>query len=112
MPSGSDIRVPPRALSAAKQGRAERPGAAGSPAGAEEVHSLPTQPGTEKPQIRKSPTRGNRVGLFAVHSTSRDGNLAREGGVVRSDIRVPELCEGGCPCRSEDEHRRPHNLTS
>ena len=42
MPSGSDIRVPPRALSAAKQGRAERPGAAGSPAGAEEVHSLPT----------------------------------------------------------------------
>ena len=26
-----------------------------------------------------------------------------------SDIRVPELCEGGCPCRSEDEHRRPHN---
>lgn len=42
MPSGSDIRVPSRALSAAKQGRAERPGAAGSPAGAEEVHSLPT----------------------------------------------------------------------
>ena len=29
-PSGSDIRVPARALSAAKQGRAERPGAAGS----------------------------------------------------------------------------------
>ena len=41
MPSGSDIRVPPRALSAVKQGGAERPGAAGSPAGAEEVHSLP-----------------------------------------------------------------------
>ena len=35
-PSGSDIRVPARALSAAKQGRAERPGAAGSPAGAKE----------------------------------------------------------------------------
>lgn len=26
-----------------------------------------------------------------------------------SDIRVPELCEGGCPCRSEDEHRHPQN---
>ena len=36
IPSGSDIRVPPRALSAAKQGEAERPGAAGTPAGAEE----------------------------------------------------------------------------
>ena len=45
IPSGSDIRVPPRALSAAKQGRAERPGAAGAPAGAEEGYSVPpTQP--------------------------------------------------------------------
>ena len=45
IPSGSDIRVPPRALSAAKQGRAERPGAAGAPAGAEEGYSIPpTQP--------------------------------------------------------------------
>ena len=55
MPSGSDIRVPPRALSAAKQGRAERPGAAGSPAGAEEVHSLPTQPGTENHRYERAP---------------------------------------------------------
>ena len=45
IPSGSDIRVPPRALSAAKQGEAERPGAAGAPAGAEEGYSVPpTQP--------------------------------------------------------------------
>ena len=54
MPSGSDIRVPPRALSAAKQGRAERPGAAGSPAGAEEVHSLPTHR-VQKPIDTKEP---------------------------------------------------------
>ena len=64
MPSGSDIRVPPRALSAAEQGRAERPGAAGSPAGAEEVHSLPTQPGTENHRDERAPTRGNRVGAL------------------------------------------------
>ena len=45
IPSGSDIRVPTRALSAAKQGEAERPGAAGAPAGAEEGYSVPpTQP--------------------------------------------------------------------
>ena len=44
IPSGSDIRVPPRALSAAKQGEAERPGAAGAPAGAEEGYSVPPSP--------------------------------------------------------------------
>ena len=44
IPSGSDIRVPPRTLSAAKQGEAERPGAAGAPAGAEEGYSVPTHP--------------------------------------------------------------------
>ena len=45
IPSGSDIRVPTRALSAAKQGETERPGAAGAPAGAEEGYSVPpTQP--------------------------------------------------------------------
>ena len=62
MPSGSDIRVPPRALSAAKQGRAERPGAAGSPAGAEEVHGLPTHRVKKTIEIEESPTRGNRAG--------------------------------------------------
>ena len=44
IPSGSDIRVPPRTLSAAKQGEAERPGTAGAPAGAEEGYSVPTHP--------------------------------------------------------------------
>ena len=44
IPSGSDIRVPTRALSAAKQGEAERPGAAGAPAGAEEGYSVPPSP--------------------------------------------------------------------
>lgn len=56
MPSGSDIRVPPRALSAAKRGRAERSGAAGSPAGAEEVHSLPTHQVKKTIEIEESPT--------------------------------------------------------
>ena len=81
MPSGSDIRVPPRALSAAKQGRAERPGAAGAPAGAEEVHSLPThrvkktieieESPMQKPIDTKEPPHEVIVwGLFAVHSAS------------------------------------------
>ena len=70
MPSGSDIRVPPRALSAAKQGRAEHPGAAGSPAGAEEVHSLPTHR-VQKPIDTKEPPHEVIVwGLFAVHGAS------------------------------------------
>ena len=70
MPSGSDIRVPPRALSAAKQGRAERPGAAGSPAGAEEVHSLPTRWASKTTEM-KEPLHEEIVwGLFAVHSAS------------------------------------------
>ena len=68
MPSGSDIRVPPRALSAAKRGRAERPGAAGAPVGAEEVHGLPTHR-APKPIYTKEPPHEVIVwGLFAVHS--------------------------------------------
>ena len=62
MPSGSDIRVPLRVLSAAKQGRAERPGVAGSPAGAEEAHSLPAHQAQKTIEIEESPTRGNRAG--------------------------------------------------
>ena len=61
MPSGSDIRVPSRALSAAKRGGAERPGAAGSPAGAEEVHSLPTHRVQKTIETQESPTRGDRA---------------------------------------------------
>lgn len=70
MPSGSDIRVPPRALSAAKQGRAERPGAAGSPAGAEEVHSLPTRRAPKTTETKEPPHEVIVWGLFAVHSAS------------------------------------------
>ena len=55
MPSGSDIRVPPQALSAAEQGGAERPGAAGSPAGAEEVHSLPTHGAPKTTETKEPP---------------------------------------------------------
>ncbi len=70
MPSGSDIRVPPRALSAAKRGRAERPVAAGSPAGAEEVHSLPTRRASKTTEMKEPPHEEIVWGLFAVHSTS------------------------------------------
>ena len=70
MPSGSDIRVPPRALSAAKQGRAERPGAAGSPAGAEEVHSLPTRRAPKTTEMKEPPHEVIVWGLFAVHGAS------------------------------------------
>ena len=41
------------------------------------------------------------------------GNLlcpARKGGIVRSDIRVPERSEGGCPCRNEDDNRFPRGI--
>ncbi len=70
MPSGSDIRVPPRALSAAEQRRAERPGAAGSPAGAEEVHSLPTHRAPKTTEMKEPPHEVIVWGLFAVHSAS------------------------------------------
>ncbi len=33
----------------------------------------------------------------------------KESGIARSDIRVPELCEGGCPCRNEGVYRFPLN---
>ena len=42
IPSGSDIRVPSRVLSAAKQGEGGAPERVGSPAGAEEGYSVPT----------------------------------------------------------------------
>ena len=42
IPSGSDIRVPSRVLSAAKQGEDGAPERVGSPAGAEEGYSVPT----------------------------------------------------------------------
>ena len=32
---------------------------------------------------------------------------ARKGGIVRSDIRVPEAKRGRVPCRNEDEYRFP-----
>ena len=70
MPSGSDIRVPPRALSAAKRGRAERPGAAGAPAGAEEMHSLPTRRAPKTAEMKEPPHEVIVWGLFAVHSAS------------------------------------------
>ena len=95
MSSESDIRVPPRALSAAKQGGAERPGVAGSPAGAEEVHSLPTHRVQKTIDTKEPPHEVIVWGLFAVHD--RDGNLPRIGGVVRSDIRVPEAKRGRVP---------------
>ena len=44
IPSGSDIRVPSRVLSAAKQGESGAPERVGSPAGAEEGYSAPTRP--------------------------------------------------------------------
>lgn len=70
MPSGSGIRVPPRALSAAKRGRAERPGAAGAPAGAEEVHSLPTRRAPKTTEMKEPPHEEIVWGLFAVYSAS------------------------------------------
>ena len=42
IPAGSDIRVPSRVLSAAKQGESGAPERVGSPAGAKEGYSVPT----------------------------------------------------------------------
>ena len=35
---------------------------------------------------------------------------ARKGGIVRSDIRVPEAKRGRVPCRNEDEYRFPRGI--
>ena len=109
MPSGSDIRVPSRALSAAEQGRVERPGAAGSPVGAEEVHSLPTHRAQKTTETEEPPHEVIVWELFIVHSACRDGNLLRKAVSSVATSGCPKRSEGGCPCRSKDEHRRPHN---
>ena len=36
---------------------------------------------------------------------------AREDGIARSDIRVPEAKRGRVPCRSEGEYRLPSGAT-
>ena len=74
IPSGSDIRVPPRALSAAKQGEAERPGAAGAPAGAEEGYSVPPTPSCRNEDEYRFP-RGFQTELHVSPRVVRPGGF-------------------------------------
>ena len=93
-PSGSDIRVPPRALSAAKQGEGGAPERVGSPAGAEEVHSLPAHQMQKTIEIEESPTRGNRAGdslyYLALDSVQRL-TLSLGDALLRDRVRRAEF---------------------
>ena len=106
IPSGSDIRVPPRALSAAKQGRAERPGAAGAPAGAEEGYSVPpTQPCRNEDEYRFP--RGIQAEL---HVSPR---VVRPGGFPYSRFRRRSLPRRRSPPQpSAHEHAAPYPAPS
>ena len=62
IPSGSDIRVPSRVLSAAKQGEGGAPERVGSPAGAEERYSVPTDTVLHSHmRLGKAPSQAKRV---------------------------------------------------
>ena len=91
MPSGSDIRVPPRALSVAKQGRAERPGVAGSPVGAEEVHSLPTHRALKTTDTKEPPHEVIVWGLFACAA----GAAVFSGSALRVSTRTLSAAKQG-----------------
>ena len=73
------------------------------------MHSLPTHRVQKTIDTKEPPHEVIVWGALCRSRRKLRWEPTAEGGVVRSDIRVPELCEGGCPCRSEDEHRRPHN---
>ena len=97
-PSGSDIRVPSRVLSAAKHGESGAPERVGSPVGAQEgAHRLAPAAG-----LRESPSG------YPKHTFGkRCGPLPQRGKAVssESDIRVPEAKRGRVPCRNEDDNR-------
>ena len=102
IPSGSDIRVPSRVLSAAKQGESGAPERVGSPAGAQEgVHRH-----APVARLRESP-RGYPKHMFGKRGRTR--TVPQRGKAVSSerDIRVPEAKRGRVPCRNEDEYRFP-----
>ena len=90
IPSGSDIRVPPRALSAAKQGEAERPGAAGAPAGAEEGYSVPPTPSCRNKDEYRFPCGAKHPRSFQteLHVSPR---VVRPGGFTFSRFRRQSL---------------------
>ena len=89
-------------LSGALRSEAKRSGVperVGSPAGAQEgVHRhAPVARLRESPRLSEAHVRKTRP---HPHSTP-----ARKGGIVRSDIRVPEAKRGRVPCRNEDDNR-------
>ena len=95
-PSGSDIRVPSRVLSAAKQGESGAPERVGSPVGAQEgAHRLAPATGLrESPSGYPKHTFGKRCGPLPQHEKAVSSE---------SDIRVPEAKRGRVPCRNEDD---------
>ena len=103
IPSGSDIRVPPRALSAAKQGEAERPGAAGAPAGAEEGYSVPTRPvGTRT--ITAFPSGSDRTEPYGTwHGVKHERGAASHMGDSASFVRTGSAEKLSLPRRTQPE---------
>ena len=88
IPSGSDIRVPSRVLSAAKQGESGAPERVGSPAGAQEgVHRH-----APVARLRESP-RGYPKHMFGKRGRTR--TVPQRGKAVSSEVT------SGCPKRSE-----------
>ena len=97
-PEGASGRC---SLAARSHGPRKAPERVGSPAGAQEgVHRhAPVARLRESPRLSEAHVRKTRP---HPHSTP-----ARKGGIVRSDIRVPEAKRGRVPCRNEDEYRFP-----
>ena len=94
IPSGSDIRVPSRVLSAAKQGEGGAPERVGSPAGAEEGYSVPTRP------------VGTRTNTAFRAEPREETNLVAclLPGLAPTDLNIQRNTQGGGTAHLLDEH--------
>ena len=90
IPSGSDIRVPPGRSPQRSKERAERPGAAGAPAGAEEGYSVPPTPSCRNKDEYRFPCGAKHPRSFQaeLHVSPR---VVRPGGFTFSRFRRQSL---------------------
>ena len=111
IPAGSDIRVPTRTLSAAKQGEAERPGAVGAPAGAEEGYSVPPSPCRNEDEYRfPCGAKHPRSFQAELHVSPR---VVRPGGFTFSRFRRQSLPRCRSPPQpSAHEYAAPYPAPS
>ena len=114
IPSGSDIRVPPRTLSAAKQGDAERPGAAGAPVGAEEGDRVPpSHVGTRTNTAFRADSKLSRTSQAEVKAKRRAPESSRPEGFTFSRFRRRSLRRCRSPLRpSAHEYEAPYPAPS